>query len=106
MLTLLLCRRPPLRAFEGHESLNTGLNKSRVGEFLGKVGKTEEDMKFHEVCTLLAASRTSPQPRLGAGTTTCVHHTDAPTCLAPQDLLDEFLKLFDFSEMSLDEALR
>lgn len=97
---------PPLRAFEGHESLNTGLNKSRVGEFLGKVGKTEEDKKFHEVCTLLVASRISPQPRVGAGTTTCVHHTDVPTCLAPQDLLDEFLKLFDFSEMSLDEALR
>lgn len=36
----------------------------------------------------------------------CIHHTDVPTCLAPQDLLDEFLKLFDFSEMSLDEALR
>ena len=76
----------------------TGLNKTRVGEYLGRSGKTPEEKKFHEQL-LDWYVRRGTAGRLAS-------HLGLHRLVLVGVVTPSYLRLFDFSNSTFDVALR
>jgi len=87
--------------------VQTGLNKTRVGEYLGRSGRTPEEKQFH--AKLLDAY--DDMLLCGAWCTGAVHvpQLDGPddgACVISEWYACRYLRLFDFRRVAFDAALR